>query len=357
MKQLFGRSTNRPRTSGSLPVVARSRGVAALLLFVLVVALLPGSLVASAETDLEKAEREAAEAQAAQLAAEGSYTGYRSEATDLQLRLIVTLEEYRKVNADLEQLGLQLANVHSDMNLTRGEIITLDKETQERAVEAYIRGVAAPGNSMFLSGSFESISVATEGIRRASDQDELLFQKLEDRRAALADLTLELESVVEDMADRDEELAVKTAELEELFAMADQRVANAYRNLQAADAAYLAAQTELEKEQAKRRWTGNVEQWRPLVEKYFPPERVDEAMRVMWCESGGNPEAKNPASTATGLFQFLDGTWAWMSVMSGWDGYSRLDPEANVAVAAYLVDYSIRTNHPYGTWGHWECQP
>lgn len=30
---------------------------------------------------------------------------------------------------------------------------------------------------------------------------------------------------------------------------------------------------------------------------------------IIQCESGGNPTAKNPGSTASGLFQFINGTW------------------------------------------------
>lgn len=38
---------------------------------------------------------------------------------------------------------------------------------------------------------------------------------------------------------------------------------------------------------------------------------------VLACESGGNPVAQNPRSTASGLWQILDGTWA------GFGGYAR----------------------------------
>lgn len=34
---------------------------------------------------------------------------------------------------------------------------------------------------------------------------------------------------------------------------------------------------------------------------------------VARCESGGNPTAKNPVSSASGLYQFLDGTWTWVT--------------------------------------------
>ena len=34
---------------------------------------------------------------------------------------------------------------------------------------------------------------------------------------------------------------------------------------------------------------------------------------VAECESGGNLTAKNPRSTASGLYQFLDSTWEWVT--------------------------------------------
>lgn len=97
-----------------------------------------------------------------------------------------------------------------------------------------------------------------------------------------------------------------------------------------------------------RVWTGTVEQWRPLVSAYFATEQVDRAMRVMACESGGNPSAKNPRSSASGLFQHLARYWPSRSAKAGWAGASIWDPTANVAVAAWLW----RT----GGWGHWECK-
>lgn len=56
--------------------------------------------------------------------------------------------------------------------------------------------------------------------------------------------------------------------------------------------------------------TGDVEQWRPLVEYWFPSEAVDTMMCLMWYESKGVPTAENPDSTATGLFQILYSLWA-----------------------------------------------
>ena len=92
----------------------------------------------------------------------------------------------------------------------------------------------------------------------------------------------------------------------------------------------------------------NVEQWRPLVATYFAGHLVDQALCIMRAESGGNPHAKNPRSTAAGLFQFLRGTWASVpvSVTGGsYDSGRVYDPTANVAAAAWL--------QAEDGWGHW----
>ena len=93
------------------------------------------------------------------------------------------------------------------------------------------------------------------------------------------------------------------------------------------------------------------EQWRSLVEAYWPAEIVDDALSVLWCESRGDPDAVNPASGASGLFQFLPSTWGSASVSAGWAGADVFDPEANIAVAAWLY---AAYDEP---WQQWNCQP
>ena len=90
----------------------------------------------------------------------------------------------------------------------------------------------------------------------------------------------------------------------------------------------------------------DVEAWRPLVSAYFGPGEVERALRVIYCESSGDPGAKNPRSSASGLFQHLARFWTERSVDAGWAGADIFDPEANVAVAAWLV-------YQGGGWSHW----
>ena len=85
-----------------------------------------------------------------------------------------------------------------------------------------------------------------------------------------------------------------------------------------------------------------VEQWRGLVAAYFPADQVDTALRVMACESGGNPNAYNP-SGASGLMQVLS-SWADNFGVSPDDLFN---PETNIWIASELY-YD-------GGWGHWVC--
>jgi soluble lytic murein transglycosylase-like protein len=81
----------------------------------------------------------------------------------------------------------------------------------------------------------------------------------------------------------------------------------------------------------------SVEQWRTLVEAYFPAESVSWAMRVMSCESNGNPLALNPSSGAAGLFQFIPSTWMRIIMPNlGFTTEQVWDPASNVAAAAWL---------------------
>ena len=70
-----------------------------------------------------------------------------------------------------------------------------------------------------------------------------------------------------------------------------------------------------------------------------------EAVRVAYCESRWNARAKNPRSTATGLMQFLDSTWA----RTPYARLDRRDPYANALAAGWLW----RANG--GSWREWSC--
>lgn len=89
---------------------------------------------------------------------------------------------------------------------------------------------------------------------------------------------------------------------------------------------------------------------RALVEAYFRPGDIDTVMRVIACESGFNPDAKNPRSSAAGIAQFLRGTWNWVAENTGSPTYAEGGP--------YDVAWSV-TNMAWlwyhGGPQHWTC--
>lgn len=89
----------------------------------------------------------------------------------------------------------------------------------------------------------------------------------------------------------------------------------------------------------------DVERWRPLVADHFDPTQVDTMMCIMSHESGGNPNAKNPRSSARGLFQILASLWAPHFGVSYEDMY---DPDVNVELARAIFDQQgYRAWSPY----------
>ncbi len=75
------------------------------------------------------------------------------------------------------------------------------------------------------------------------------------------------------------------------------------------------------------------------------PER--DMRRVAYCESRFNPFVKNPNSMASGLFQFLDSTWASTPFHVAFPVW---DPVANALAAAQIVRAD-------GGWRQWVCKP
>jgi len=78
--------------------------------------------------------------------------------------------------------------------------------------------------------------------------------------------------------------------------------------------------------------SAGVEQWRPLVEKYFRPEDVEKALYVMNIESGGQPGALGDGVASGGLFQLND-----QGLGAGMTNEQKFDPETNIRVAAQAV--------------------
>lgn len=89
---------------------------------------------------------------------------------------------------------------------------------------------------------------------------------------------------------------------------------------------------------------GGVEQWRAMVDYFWGKHGATNLMlNIMDCESGGDPNAKNPNSSASGLFQIMR---FWQS---DWPG-DYFDPWTNAAVAYQIWLEADRWGSPYSPW-------
>lgn len=89
-----------------------------------------------------------------------------------------------------------------------------------------------------------------------------------------------------------------------------------------------------------------VDRWRPLVATQFPAKEVDTALCIIEHESGGDPEADNPRSSARGLFQVLGSLWASHYGVSRSELY---DPIVNTVIAA-----DIWEKHGWEAWSPYQ---
>jgi hypothetical protein len=225
----------------------------------------------------------------------------------------------------------------------------------------------------FLAGDHEDTAAALTVAKRDL---ELLSAEYQERRTEVQGLQAGVDA--------------EATHLQELFAAADESVASAIADALSADAEYRqaldlvararAAEEERRRQQARQTTTTSaittaettteggstttttpkpvrpaVEQWRGLVARFFSADLVDPALRVMQCESLGDPKAYNPYSGASGLFQFIPGTWAIASPKAGYQGASPFDPEANTASAAWLAGLYQRLGK--NPWTPWSCKP
>lgn len=99
-----------------------------------------------------------------------------------------------------------------------------------------------------------------------------------------------------------------------------------------------------------------VEQWRSTVTTAIlnyggPASDTDRFLRIMHCESRGQPNATNASSGAAGLMQHMPQYWDQRAISAGYAGSSPYDPTANINVSAWLIYQASG-----GGWQHWVCQ-
>lgn len=82
-----------------------------------------------------------------------------------------------------------------------------------------------------------------------------------------------------------------------------------------------------------------VSDWQPLIQQHFKDEDVVRALKIIYCESRGRPNAVGKNTNGTldiGLWQFNDNTWAWLKGKLKFTG-TRSDPILSTKVAKWLI--------------------
>lgn len=88
---------------------------------------------------------------------------------------------------------------------------------------------------------------------------------------------------------------------------------------------------------------------RAIVSRPFAAEDVSRAIRSAWCASNFDPGYENSETGAAGLFQLTPDHWATYAEPAGFGASDVSDPDANAAVAAWIV-YEVG-----GSWSNLTC--
>lgn len=356
------------------------RAAAVIVSFLLVLALAPliadaqSSGVTEAETSKEEADRLVVAAMA--------------NRDVVEAELLATMERYKELSTELAAVAAGLDRLREDIARTGVELQLANQAAANTAVAAYMEALSMPGGLMLRSGSLEEAMVAQRTLQFVAGDEEEVAASLEVVQRDFNDLRNSYEREMTIVQTLQAGVEGEATRLQELFFEADQVVAGAIATALEADLNYRLALDQVararaeEEEQQRQRERATttttappttvaadtssttapprplkpaVEQWRSLVATFFSSAQVDPALRIMQCESLGDPLAYNPYSGASGLFQFLPGTWAVTSVKAGYEGSSPFDPEANVAAAAWLAGYYESLGR--SPWSPWYCKP
>lgn len=362
--------------------------------------------------EVDEAEEEADAArdrvnEAASLLSEAS-----SRRTGIEDELAASLTRLSELGAELTRVSVHLEELRQAVMKADEELAVVNDHLRLQAVDAYVRAVTLSAASVVGTGTAESAMVAATNLESTIGSDHAEVASLTIQRRELENLRREYAQEQEQVAAVQAEVDAESAHLEALLAEADDELAEAAAEARAADAEYRQALDEVDLARAQQQerqrqsdratttttatptaapttttttrpppspsttsastattttttappppveggaFPPRIERWRPAVASYFPADQVDDALAVLRCESNGDPEAYNPYSGASGLFQFLPGTWATVSPRAGFEGASVFDADANIGTAAWLSDYYVSRGS--GPWTPWTCRP
>jgi len=343
---------------------------------------LSGDAPARAQT-VDEAEEGAADAKRRAEAASGLVGEAVAERDEIERRLTETIATANAIAAQLSAAGAALDRTAGQLRHAGDELVGIGRQIEVQAVDAYMTVLSSPTVNLFSSASVEEAMVAGAVVEDVVTAGQESVDQLVAKRRGLEELQQAHLAQQGEFQARRDELDAEVGRVADLYERADEAVADAVREAQRAEAAHREALSAVDlarvREDERRRqeerappapeppaggapppgdrtWDHppNVERWRPLAAAWFPANRVEEALRILGCESNGNPDAYSPYSGTSGLFQFLPGTWAGAAPSAGWSGHSVFDPEANIAVAAWLANRYQELGKGY--WSAWGCR-
>ncbi|MEM4723627.1 MAG: hypothetical protein QXP01_01285 [Candidatus Hadarchaeum sp.] len=83
----------------------------------------------------------------------------------------------------------------------------------------------------------------------------------------------------------------------------------------------------------------------------WPPELIDDAMEVAWCESRWSPYAVGDSGRSLGMFQLWNGWYEW----AGYSAEQYGDVVVSAATAAKVAERDMALGR--GPWHQWSCKP
>ncbi len=370
-----------------------------------VASLAAGGSFAAAQT-VDDAEQQADSAQQQAEVAAGLVDTAVARRGEIEAELAISIARISDLAAELSEVSASLDTLATQIGFADAEMSGIEADIESHAVDAYMTALVSPGVSFVNSSNVEQAMVAGQVVEDVVNSGLERVDELVIKRQALDTLRQAFDEQQARVSALKTEVDAEVEHLATLYDEADAEVGQAVREAAAADAAYRDALSAVDAAQAreaeKRRQDGRgglapdpppdpdpstptttvppspttteaddggggggggggnwdfppaVEQWRSTVARYFPSGRVDEALRIIQCESQGDSEAYNPYSGASGLFQFLPSTWASTAPKAGFDGASAFDAEANIGTAAWLADRYQELGQ--GFWAPWSCR-
>jgi peptidoglycan hydrolase CwlO-like protein len=374
------------------------------LAFVVVAAVVALTGVGERHARAQSVEESEEEAEAAGRRAEvaaGLVDAALSERGGIEAELAASIVRISDLSAELSVVSSSLDTLRTQIAFADTELSGIQSEIETHAVDAYMSALVGSGVTFVNSSNVEEAMVAGQAVGDVVNMGTARVNELVIKREALEKLKDDFQAQQEQVTALQTEVEAEIEHLASLYDEADAAVGRAIREANAADASYRDALNAVDAAQAReaerrrqeerapattvppaepepgpapttttpsgttttggggggaidRDFPPAVERWRSLVGSYFPASRIDEALAILECESLGDPDAYNPYSGASGLFQFIPSTWASTSPKAGFPQASPFDPEANIGTAAWLANRYDELGQGY--WAPWSCR-